>query len=410
MASEHCTTMQSHTHAPRPSGMAMGAACLVLVFAASAAPIPLYGLYREALGLSGSNLSLITVAYFLGTIGSLLVFARLSDHLGRRPAIALALGLSIAGCLLFARPSSFFHLMAGRLMQGLACGIASGSAGAYVVDSAPEHRRDLAAVITSSSPQVGLTCGSLFSAALVDLTALDQSAAFFALSACFVACIAALTLCPETAARRPGALRSLAPRISVPAAVRSVLPACCLAFMMTWAIGGMYQASATDFSALCFRSDAALPSALVFALYMAPTAIGSSLSSKLTPERSQAAGLLAFAGMLWLLFAALRLQNPALLLAATLGAAIAQGIAYTGAMRRVLKRTPTEHNAGTLSAVTMVSYAGPALTNLVIGLFGSDWDVVTIVSGYAGIACLCFAATALLYRTATPRANPKTIQ
>nr|WP_320114693.1 hypothetical protein [uncultured Desulfuromonas sp.] len=68
------------------SFMAIFAASLsfMAIFAASATPIPLYEIYRRADGLSYSDLSLTAVVYFIGAVTALLVFGRISDHLGRK--------------------------------------------------------------------------------------------------------------------------------------------------------------------------------------------------------------------------------------------------------------------------------------------------------------------------------------
>lgn len=73
---------------------------LLVVYAASASPIPLYGLYRAEDGLSYSDLSLSAVIYFVGAVTALLVFSRVSSHLGRRPMSRMALLLGALGDVL----------------------------------------------------------------------------------------------------------------------------------------------------------------------------------------------------------------------------------------------------------------------------------------------------------------------
>jgi hypothetical protein len=57
---------------------------LVVSFAAAAAPIPLYNIYRAEDGFTNAGISMAVVAYAVGTIAALLVLGRLSNHLGRR--------------------------------------------------------------------------------------------------------------------------------------------------------------------------------------------------------------------------------------------------------------------------------------------------------------------------------------
>jgi MFS family permease len=81
----------SRTHR---SGVIAAAMAFCVVFAAGAAPIPLYGTYRIANGVTTDQLALAAVIYFAGAILTLLVLARLSDHLGRRPVALAALGVA----------------------------------------------------------------------------------------------------------------------------------------------------------------------------------------------------------------------------------------------------------------------------------------------------------------------------
>ena len=67
--------------------------------AASAAPTPLYRVYQQEWGFSATLLTVVFGAYALALLTALLTAGRLSDHIGRRPVIALALLLqSVAMC------------------------------------------------------------------------------------------------------------------------------------------------------------------------------------------------------------------------------------------------------------------------------------------------------------------------
>lgn len=72
---------------------------LVVTFAASSSPIPLFNTYRIDNGLSTADIAHATVAYFLTTIAALLCLGRLANHLGRRPAALISLLLVLAGAV-----------------------------------------------------------------------------------------------------------------------------------------------------------------------------------------------------------------------------------------------------------------------------------------------------------------------
>jgi MFS family permease len=140
----------------------------VLIFVSAGTPIPLYNLYRAQDALTNADLSVVTAVYLAAAAVSLLVFGRLSDHLGRRLVGAVALSSSGLGLVMLLRVDGLGPLAAGRALQGLATGLASSALGAFVVDSAPQRPRWLPAAVTSAAPMLGIPLGALLWGALVD--------------------------------------------------------------------------------------------------------------------------------------------------------------------------------------------------------------------------------------------------
>ena len=138
----------------------LAAACsLVFVFAAAGTPIPLYNTYRAEDGINNVDLGIVSVGYFVAAATALLVFGRLANHLGRRPVALAALTSAAVACLLLIGMRGVLPLLVARVLQGLACGLASSGLGSYVIDSAPERPRWLPAAITGSAPMLGIPIG-----------------------------------------------------------------------------------------------------------------------------------------------------------------------------------------------------------------------------------------------------------
>ena len=76
-------------------------ATMVMVLFASAAPSPLYPVYQQLWGFSAFTLTVVFAAYVLTMLVSLLTVGSLSDHIGRRPVLAVALVMLIASMVLF---------------------------------------------------------------------------------------------------------------------------------------------------------------------------------------------------------------------------------------------------------------------------------------------------------------------
>jgi len=94
-------------HAGHPRLLGAGAtfhlqASVIATFLAGAsAPTALYAVYQSSMGFSPTMLTVVFGIYAIGVLGSLLVFGRLSDYIGRRPVLLAATAAQAASMLLF---------------------------------------------------------------------------------------------------------------------------------------------------------------------------------------------------------------------------------------------------------------------------------------------------------------------
>ena len=91
---------------------------LIGLLASSSAPTPLYATYQAKWGFSDVTITVIFGVYAVAVLASLLVFGSLSDHVGRKPMLLVALviqsipyaaavAVSIASAL--SLPASLLH-------------------------------------------------------------------------------------------------------------------------------------------------------------------------------------------------------------------------------------------------------------------------------------------------------------
>ncbi|MBQ1014586.1 MFS transporter, partial [Micromonospora sp. M51] len=139
------------------------ASILVSFLAASAAPTPLYGVYQERWHFSPVTTTVVFAVYALAVLGSLLVFGKLSDHLGRRPVLAVAIAVQILALVVFVFANGVAALLIARLVQGLAAGAATGAVGAAMLDI----DRARGTLANSLAPGIGTGSGALLSALLI---------------------------------------------------------------------------------------------------------------------------------------------------------------------------------------------------------------------------------------------------
>nr|WP_218828957.1 MFS transporter [Rhodococcus sp. 15-1154-1] len=385
---------------PQRFAFAAATAALVAVFAASGAPIPLYERYRDAEGLSTQDLSLAAVAYFVAVLVALVVMGRLSNYLGRRVVALAAVVFAAIGSLTLLDVSNLGVLLTGRVFHGVACGLASSALTTYVIDTAPDRPRWLAAGAAAGAPVSGLTIGALGTGALAQYAPAPLVTTYALDAGLLAVCALLLLFAHDPVERRAGALMSLRPRVSIPAAVRPLLPGAVAVFGATWALGGFYQAFSPTIATRDLGTTNTLVAAVVFASFMAPYALGGPLTARLAPPVAQRAGIVVFAVAVVGIASSLLAGSTVGVISFGVIAGAAQGVTFTGSVRTLLAGTSVGERAGLMSAVYLFSYCGAAVPSLVSGRLSSIVGLPLIAFGYAA-----FAALAAVITVRTSRAN-----
>ncbi len=200
---------------PRAAAFAAITAVFVLFAAAASAPSPLYVVYQQEWGFSAATLTVVFAVYVVGLIASLLVLGALSDHVGRRPVLALAITLEAVALALFITAGDITLLLLARVIQGIATGAAMTTLGATLVDLNPPYSPGRAGVVNSTAPTSGLALGAIGCGALVQFAPAPTRLVYALLLGGIVLAAGAVAALPETSARLPGGLASLTPRLGV---------------------------------------------------------------------------------------------------------------------------------------------------------------------------------------------------
>ncbi|QLQ16273.1 MAG: MFS transporter [Micropruina sp.] len=375
---------------------------LVVTFATSAAPVPLFNSYRSGFGFTNADISLAVVAYFAGTIGSLLLLGRLASHVGRRPASLASLALLAVGCLVLLNVIGLASLLAGRFLMGIGAGLASSSITAYIVDAAPASPLWLASVASSQAPNLGLAIGAIGSGGLVELGPWPTRLVYLAALVLLAISATLIALSAETVSPNPGAWRSLRPRVHLPARALPLLPVAASVFIATWAMGAFYQAFVPALVADQLHTSSALVFGLVFCSYMAPNVLGAPISGRFSVAGAQRLGMGIFlTGAAGLLTGVLTDSLPVFIVASVI-AGTGQGVAMSGSVRGLLHGSDPSERAPIFAAIFLISYSGAAGASFVAGQLSGFLTLVQLVSGYVGLALLATLVVIPLARNPQP--------
>src|SRR5215218_231261 len=218
-----------------PVAYALVTSVVGLALFASVTPSPLYGTYRELWGFSPLVLTLVYGTYAFGVLTTLILAGRVSDDVGRRPVLLLALGTLMLTTVVFMAAGSVALLFVARGLQGLATGLALGAASAAMLDL--HARRDPAGVGLANGvvSAAGMGLRVLVASAFVELLPAPRVLPYVVLFALFAVALAGALLMPEPVQERSKA--KLTPqRPHVPAAVRRPFLLAALAVASSWSI------------------------------------------------------------------------------------------------------------------------------------------------------------------------------
>jgi MFS family permease len=381
---------RSATLTPRVA-YALAGAIIGLALFASGTPSPLYGIYRELWGFSPAVLTLVYATYAFGVLAALVLAGRVSDEVGRRPVLLVALGTLLATTVLFMVADSVAWLFVARGLQGLATGLALGAASAALLDLHP--RRDPAGVgltngVVSAS---GMGLGVLTSAALVELLPAPRVLPYVVLFLLFAIALAGVVRMPEPIEARTR-LRLTPQRPSVPAVVRRPFFLAALAVISSWSVGGLFLALGPQLSASLFHTDNHLVSGVSVFVLAGSGALGQLLFGRTAPWAGASAGSVALAAGLLLIVAAASSDSSALLLTGSIIGGGGFGVAFLGALRALSAAIPPEHRAAVMSAFYIVAYLSISLPAVLAGVLvtplGLEPTFEMFGSVIAGIALL----------------------
>jgi MFS family permease len=365
---------------------------LVLFLAASAAPTPLYRLYQARWGFSAATLTAVFAVYVLFLLMTVLIFGSLSDHVGRRPVIIAALAVDTAACILFVLAHGVGALFAARALQGVAVGLAATALGAALLDLRPAG--SLAPLVTSNGGTVGLALGALGTSVLVQYGPAPAHLVWWLLLAAFLAAIVLVAATPEPGTRRPGALASLRPDVSVPRPARATFARAAPCLVAVWALGGFYLSLGPSLAAQLSGSPNPLWGGVIAFLLTGPGAVTASVFRNAAPPAVMLGGCLGLLGGAVVTIAAIVTSTPALLLLGTALAGLGFGPANVGAYRVIMARAAASDRAGLIAAISIVNYLAFGLPALIAGIATTHFGLHHTALAYSVAVALLAAAAA----------------
>ncbi|MEV4533365.1 MFS transporter [Asanoa sp. NPDC049518] len=383
----------------RGASFAGAAAAFAALFVAAGAPTPLLVDLRERWNFAPPLVTVAFGVYAFAVLATLLLTGSLSDHLGRRPVLLGALAIQLAAMLMFVFASNIWWVCGARVVQGIAMGAATSAFTAWIVELAPARHRTLGAIVGAAAPSAGLGVGALLTGVAVTRGA--DRLVFVALAAVTVASTVVVALSRETVARRPGAVRSLVPRVHVPSRIRLEFRAVVAPVLVSsWMLAALFLGLAPTVVRGVFGTrDGVVHGAYVFVALVAG-ALAAVVLGRRTARAARTLGAVLVVAGAALLAGAVGAGLFPLLWVGGVVSGVGLGAAFSGALRTVTPLVSDPERAGLFAAVYVVSYLSFGVPAIVAGELIGPVGLVKTVAGYAvlvavvGLAALVALAPA----------------
>ncbi|MET1038107.1 MAG: MFS transporter [Aeromicrobium sp.] len=373
------------------------AAVLALMIGASA-PSPFYPVLQQELGFSAATMTGIFAVYAVALLLTLLVSGSISDHLGRRPVISAGFVVLAVSMVAFWHADSVSLLFVARIVQGAAAGLLMSSLSAAVVDLEPPSRPGSAASLNSISPLGGLAAGALLAGVLLDQSSSALAVVFGTLTGTYLVVAAAIWLLPETSPRHEGVLRSLVPRVGVPASARAPFLRSAPALLAGWATAGLYLSLGAPLASQELGGTSHTEQGLVVAALTGTGALTCWVVRTWTPRRVTLFGTTMLAVGTALTLVTLAVGTFWGFVAAAVVAGSGFGASFLGIMRSVTPAAAPHERGELFASVFVVSYLAFGIPAVIAGIAAPHLGLAETTFVYGGLVVVLSASAALLRR------------
>jgi predicted MFS family arabinose efflux permease len=358
------------------------AAAFASLFIAAGAPTPLLVQLQQSWGFPVSLLTIAFAAYAVGFLGALFTVGSLSDYVGRKPVLLVALGAELVAMVMFLLAGSVEWLIAARLVQGAATGAATAAFSAALIELAPSSRRAAGAVFGSVAPTAGLALGALLTGAAVQVTSAPNTIVFGFLTVAMAADLAVVALAAETAKRRNGARAALKPHLAVPANVRRSFVAVVPLQVAAWMLAGLYLGLIPSIIRGLLGIDSGLLNGATAFVEPAAAAVAALAFGRIDPQATTRLGARFLVGGSVLVLLGILAHSIGLLWVGGAIGGAGFGAAFSGPARSMAPRVRPGERGGLFAAVFVVGYLAFGIPVVLAGQAADRIGLASAASAY----------------------------
>lgn len=381
------------------AGFWIVAGAFLVAMAFSTIPTPLWSLYRERDGLTTAAVTVAFAAYAAGVVVSLLLAGHLSDRLGRRRLLVPALVLEALAAVMFLVRDDLGGLIAARVVTGLAVGIITPLATAYLMElharARPGSPPGRPAVVSAAANLGGLGVGPLVAGLLAQHVDHPLTVPYVVLLVLLLLAAVGVALVPETVAPAwNGPYRPQ--RITVPARARPRYFAVAGAAAAAFSVLGLFTSLAPAFLAAAGQRTPAAAGVAAFVVFAAAACAQTTLRT-MPADRQLRIGIVAMVGGTAVLAGGVVASSAAGFVAGGLLAGAGSGVLVRGSLSAGALLAPAHLRGEALAGVFLCAYLGLAVP--VLGLGAADAAGIPLDASLLAFAGLLVVGLAVVAGT-----------
>jgi predicted MFS family arabinose efflux permease len=380
------------------------------LYLAAGAPSPLFVQYQQQWGFPAGLLTIAFAAYAFGLVAAILVAGSLSDFIGRRPVLIGALSVELISMVMFILAPNIGWVIVARIIQGLATGGATSAFAASLLELAPAKARNLGAIIGAAAPAGGLGLGALLAGIAVQFSAEASVIVFAGLAVIMVLGGLVAIFARETVVRQPGAVRSLQPRIVIPAAARGEFAATIPVLLASWMLAALFIGLAPTIIQSIFHIKSGLVDGLTVFIEPGAAAVIGFVLGRLTSRHTiLVGGLAVFLGTA-VIVAGIGIESLPLLWLGGIVGGVGFGASFSGTLRILGPFAQPHQRAELFAAVFLVAYLSFGIPAIILGQLVAPFGLLPTVIGFGGVTLVAAFAGALVRLRMARKASSRSSQ
>jgi MFS family permease len=389
------------------AGFWIVAVVFFITMACSTVPTPLYPLYQRQDAFPVDVITVISAAYAVGVMISLYLFGHVSDWVGRRRMLVIAIVISIASTLMFLLWQEVPGLVTARFINGVSIGLFSATATAYLGElravAKPGESLLIGTSVAGAANLGGLAVGPLISGLFAEFFPNPTELPYVVFLMLLTFGVLALLTVPETVIVPNPRPRYRPQRLSAPRAHRSTFLAAAFAAFAGFAVFGLFSALAPTFLAGTFGdSDHLLAGVTAFAVF-ASAAVGQLALVAVRLRTQLTIAIVACVVGLAAVAAGPLIPELGVFIAGGVVAGLGVGILFRCAIATAAVVAEPGHTGETLALLFMIAYAGPVLPVLAVGVVLTFAPTTLVLLVFIALMIAATVSAGIIMRRGTAR-------